>query len=194
MTKAKDGHEAPGSGSHADVAPGGQQLALLPGQTDSERDELMPLGSNAETKSQATGVGRPRGAHNRRTDLVARYLVERYGDPLEGDVAFGMMPLRELIPTLRKIASDCGMEMALTVGDLLRLQGEARNRALPFIHAKRAPETEQGQAVPAMIGLMRAERRADGSTTLRSMEDMIEIEASPIEGVKDQGVSDAAQK
>lgn len=86
------------------------------------------------------------------------------------------MPLRELITEMRKIASDCGMKLGASVMDIARFQRECRNDALPYIHAKRAPETAKGDPVVPIIGIGRFEQH---NTTVisagRSLEDAIEI-------------------
>lgn len=143
--------------SHAAGTGAGGQLPLLPGQTDRDRDALMPLPEAAVSRAAPKGTGRPLGARNRRTDLMAQYLVDRYGDPLEGHVALGMMDLRTLVRELKIISSDCGIKLELSVGALLNLQARLRAEALPFIHAKRAQETAQGDPVLPMIGIGRAD-------------------------------------
>ncbi|RMF02559.1 MAG: hypothetical protein D6773_08490, partial [Alphaproteobacteria bacterium] len=62
---------------------------------------------------------------------MARALVERYGDPLEADVAIGTMSPGELVTELRKIASDRGIKLDMTLGDILRLQAACRKDAMP---------------------------------------------------------------
>ena len=183
-----------GADTHA-AALGGEpeQLGLLPAEGEAARDRLLPLAEAAKSRSEPKGSGgRPLGARNRRTDLMAAYLIDRYGDPLEGHVALGMMPLRELIPALRKIASDCGMKLDLSVKELLHLQADLRKEALPYIHAKRAPETAQGDPVLPVIGLGVWSPAGVGAPGGRSIEDAIEVEATISEVEQKQGDSDGA--
>lgn len=143
-----------GIAPHASAAPEIEQLGLLPAESEAARDALLPIAQAAISKPSPQGVGRPVGARNRRTDLMAHYLVQRYGDPLEGHVALGMMDLRALIRELRVIASECGMKLDLSVKDLLNLQADLREKALPYIHAKRAPEDFRGDPQVPLLGIL----------------------------------------
>jgi hypothetical protein len=159
-------------GTHAARAGGqaGSQAALPASldQADKRLDELLPLGiSPLATRAP----GRPVGAKNRRTDLVAQYLVDRFGDPLTAAVATSSMPLRDLITELRKVASDCGLKLGGSVMDIARFQRDCRNDALPYIHAKRAPETAKGDPVVPIIGIGRAENVVIAGG--RSLEDAV---------------------
>lgn len=197
--------QGPGSGAHtsspapasAPGAPAGkftqpahesEQLALLPGEDDAARDRLLPIAEAANRKPAPTGAGRPLGARNRRTDLMAEYLIGRYGDPLEAHVSLGTMPLRDLVPTLRAAASDLGLKLGMSIGDILRMQAELRRDALPYLHAKRAPETVAGEAVTPIIGIGQyVDKQVVVTGNARAIEDVIE-------GEQNQGVSDDGAK
>lgn len=134
----------------------GGQLPLLPEPSQAEGDALLPIAPAAISKAAATGKGgRPLGARNRRTDLVAQYVVDRYGDPLEAHMAVGMMPLKDLVTLLRSAASDVGLKLGMSLGDIVRFQKDCRDAALPYIHAKRAPEDQKGEPVAPTIGMVR---------------------------------------
>lgn len=156
---ASGGTHAAGAGAQgARSAPGSADLAVMPGAgavEDQRLDELLPLGvSPLATK----GPGRPLNAKNRRSDLVATYLVERFGDPLTATASIAGRPLRDLVTELRKVASDCGMKLGATVMDIARWQQQCRVDALPYIHAKRAPETARGDPVVPVLGIGRVDR------------------------------------
>jgi hypothetical protein len=163
-------------GTHTDLAPAGSASAgALPAAGDGEDqrlDGLLPLGSSPLAPR---GRGRPQGAKNRRTDLVAQYLVDRFGDPLTASMSIGGRPLRELVRELREVASDCGMKLGASVMDIARWQQQCRAEALPYIHAKRAPETAKGDPVVPVIGIGRADQVVVGSgnVVVRSLEDAV---------------------
>ncbi|MBP1296628.1 hypothetical protein [Bradyrhizobium elkanii] len=164
-------------GTHTAAAGGaaaspGAVPAVIEGD-DERLDGLLPLGTSPLAPR---GRGRPAGAKNRRTDLVAQYLVDRFGDPLTASMSIAGRPLREVITELRMIASDCGLKLGATVMDVARWQQQCRVDALPYIHAKRAPETAKGDPVLPVLGIGRADQVnvvvAGGS---RSLEEAVEI-------------------
>jgi hypothetical protein len=164
-------------GTHADLAAAGSASAgalPAPGDGEDQRlDGLLPLGSSPLA---TRGRGRPLGAKNRRTDLVAQYLVDRFGDPLTASMSIGGRPLRDLVRELREVASDCGMKLGASVMDIARWQQQCRAEALPYIHAKRAPETAKGDPVLPVIGIGRVDQMAVmvQSGPARSLEDAVE--------------------
>jgi hypothetical protein len=140
-------------------------------------DDLLPLGVSPLAPR---GRGRPNGSKNRRTDLVAEYLVERFGDPLTATMSVAGRPLRDLVTELRMVASDCGMKLGATVMDIARWQQQCRVDALPYIHAKRAQETSKGDPVLPIIGIGRADQVV--ITGGRSLEDAV-TQAQQYQGV-----------
>jgi hypothetical protein len=157
--RAVEGTHTAAAGDQVRLAgAGSREVGAVPGSVevdDRRLDELLPLGFSPLAPRVR---GRPQGAKNRRTDLVAQYLVDRFGDPLTASMATAGMPLRELITELRSIASDVGMKLGASVMDIARFQRECRNDALPYIHAKRAPETAKGDPVVPIIGIGRFEQ------------------------------------
>ncbi|KIZ47385.1 MULTISPECIES: hypothetical protein [Rhodopseudomonas] len=95
--------------------------------------------------------GRPEGSQNVRTNKTWQIAVNRYGDPLITSVALGQMNTLDLIRELRKIASDAGIKLGMTVGDVLAFQRACRVDALPYGHAKRVAVTENGEDALPMI-------------------------------------------
>lgn len=172
MSGADQGSKAPDEGTHAgrarDQAAASAPLPAAIEANDKRLDDLLPLGVSPLAPR---GRGRPQGAKNRRTDLVAQYLVDRFGDPLTASMAIGGRPLRELITELRTIASDCGLKLGATVMDVARWQQQCRADALPYIHAKRALETAKGDLVVPVIGIGRAENVVIAAG--RSLEDAL---------------------
>lgn len=165
-------HTALAGGQVARSGAGSGEVATVPAADDARIDGLLPLGfSPLATK----GPGRPAGAKNRRTDLVASYLVERFGDPLTATMSVAGRPLVDLVRELRTVASDCGMKLGASVMDIARWQQQCRLDALPYIHAKRAPETVKGEVVVPIIGIGRFEQH---NTTVnvgaRSLEDALD--------------------
>lgn len=176
MSDADKGPPRAVGGTHTDRDGGNQAtLGVVPAAGDDEDqrlDGLLPLGSSPLAPR---GRGRPQGAKNRRTDLVAQYLVDRFGDPLTASMSIGGRPLRELVRELREVASDCGMKLGASVMDIARWQQQCRAEALPYIHAKRAPETAKGDPVVPVIGIGRADQVVVGSgnVVVRSLEDAV---------------------
>ena len=172
MSGADQGSKAADEGTHAgrarDQAAASAPLPAAIEANDKRLDDLLPLGVSPLAPRRR---GRPQGAKNRRTDLVAQYLVDRFGDPLTASMAIGGRPLRELITELRTIASDCGLKLGATVMDVARWQQQCRADALPYIHAKRAPETAKGDPVVPVIGIGRAENVVIAAG--RSLEDAV---------------------
>lgn len=113
-------------------------------------------------------------------------LIAEYGDPLEADVAIGTMPLGELVTELRAIASDRGLKLGMTIGDIVRWQRDCRGQALPYLHARRAPTAADGSPVTPIVAIGRVDHLtvAEGG---RSIEDMIDAET-----VVDQGLIEEA--
>lgn len=158
MARRKAGDEGAGGDTHADrareldgagrgdAAPGngGSRLAPVPADDDARLDGLLPLGISPLA---SRGVGRPKGAQNKRSKTVADYVVKRFGDPLEAAASVAGRPLADLVEDLRKIASDKGTKLGATVMDIARWQQEIRRDMLPYIHAKRAPVGADGEPV-----------------------------------------------
>jgi len=183
--RAAPGAAGAGLGGHRDehgVLRGGngpaQGLLMLPG---------VDAATGATFAPQRGRGGRPKGARNIRNERAAVEYTSRYGDPLEADIAIGTMALGELITELRMIACDRGMKLGMTIGDVVRWQRECRAQALPYIHAKRAPVSQTGEAVTPMVVFGRFEDVRQAAAA-RSIEDAIEGE---IVG-QDQGLSEGA--
>lgn len=178
-------HTGAGGGQAVTAAAGAGDVAGVPGDGDQRADGLLPLGFSPLAMK---GPGRPAGAKNRRTDLVAQYLVDRFGDPLTATMSVAGRPLVELVRELRIVASDCGMKLGATVMDVARWQQQCRIDALPYIHAKRAPETAKGDPVVPIIGIGRFEQH---NTVVmpgaRSIEDALDQAAANMQA--DQGVT-----
>lgn len=150
MTGDRDGSNAPGFGAHtrSPAAPG--DAGQGGGEAVVGVEEMLPL---AIPELARRGRGRPNGSPNIRTNLTFQAAVSRYGDPLIASIAWGNMPTGELITHLRKLASDCGLKLGATVMDVVRFQEECRRNAMPFGHAKRAPEDHKGDPVLPIIGI-----------------------------------------
>jgi hypothetical protein len=132
----------------------------------------LPGGARAgKLLSSRRGPGRPKGARNIRTETVAVALIERYGDPLEADVAIGTMPLGELITEMRTIASDRGLKLEASVMDLARWQRDCRGQAMPYLHSRRATTDDKGVPVTPVIAFGRADRVTINAGS-RSIEDV----------------------
>lgn len=156
-------------------------------------DAQLPLGIGEAAKR---GPGRPKGARNRRTDAVAEYLVKRYGDPLEGCMAIGMRPLPEVVEELKAVAEQYGLRLVGKTGsvmDIVKLQMACLEAALPYIHARRAPEDGKGEVALPILNI----HPVPGGSALPgggqgfSVEDFIDV--TPTE--ENQGLSgDASDK
>lgn len=168
-------HAARPGAELAPIEAGARSAGVVPGQVDAEDlrlDGLLPLGSSPLAPR---GRGRPLNAKNRRTDLVAQYLVDRFGDPLTASMSIAGRPLKELITELRTIASDCGLKLGASVMDVARWQQQCRIDALPYIHAKRAPETAKGDPVVPILAIGRLDQSVNTTVVVagRSLEDAL---------------------
>ena len=122
---------------------------------------------------------------------MASALVETYGDPLEADVAIGTMAPGELITRLRVLASDRGLKLDMSVGDILKLQRECRSAALPYIHARRTPVDDKGDPVTPVIVFGRADAvSASGGRSIEDVEEnqpLIDVTPEKSDGEKSDG-------
>lgn len=141
-------HAAGGGGAAAgDGGAGGRAVA-----SGAVPDPDADLFGGAIPSVAKRAVGRPEGAQNIRTNRTFQVAVSRYGDPLITSVALGNMDTLELIRHLRTVASDAGIKLGMTVGDVLAFQRACRADALPYGHAKRVPQTEKGDdALPVLV-------------------------------------------
>jgi len=166
--------------------------AELFGASDIALDAQLPIAPAPGPRS----AGRPSGSRNRLTEAVAAYLVGRYGDPLEGLMAIGMGRLEHTAAELGrameamraggvKLAVDAkGREVGIDVNELAKLKKACLEAALPYIHAKRAPEDDKGNPVLPVLNIGRFDATPGVSKGL-SAEDFIDV--TPIQ--QNQGFS-----
>ena len=113
------------------------QAALVP------QPALLPLGLPPEKHPNQAGprrkAGRPPGARNRRTEDVAREIIERLGDPLVELVALATMPVAEL------------MAHGLTLEAALAEKRLAAIGALPYLHQRKSPEAVVNFQLPNLV-------------------------------------------
>jgi hypothetical protein len=175
MTAGSDDQEGAGVDTHlAELAAGagGNQADV------SRRAIARALPANPRRGDQLapSGVrGRPKGATNKRDTEIAEAYISQYGDPLEADVKIGSAAPGELVTELRVIASDRGIKLGMTLGEILRWQADCRSRAMNYLHAKRAAVNEKGETVAPIIG-MGTLPPAAGDGSGHSIEDAIEGE------------------
>ena len=171
-TGPKAGLEAAG-GTHAVLAAAetrqaeaeGEQLDMLAAdQAEAARlDAQLPI---APTDGAARGPGRPKGARNRRTEVLARYYLERHGDPLEALLVMGMGSLEHTAEEMHRavenlkakgvrIAHDAkGREMSgIDINELVKFKRACLEAALPYLHARRAPIDGSGKAVVPVLNI-----------------------------------------
>lgn len=199
MDSGKDGDQGALVGTHApssagaDGAIGEDMRLVIDGPRESGNARVLPAAAVAGVAIAPQRVrGRRKGSGNLRDTAIAAELVARYGDPLEADVAIGTMPPGELVTLLRVVASDRGLTLGMTVGDVLALQRDCRRNAMPFIHSKRATVDDKGNPVVPIIGIGSVGTLNVGGG--RSIEDVIDGEAVEAETITDQGDSDAVEE
>lgn len=144
----------------------GEQLELLPS---------LPAAVTIGGAAVPRGAGRPPGARNRSTEAWRQYLLQRFGSPLEALLQVATSPIDEL-----------AREMGLKRGAAFRIQVDALEAALPYLHQKLPQAVELGLTDAPVLNLvvsqevyMQVARPADGAVTLQGT----------IEG--NQGVGDA---
>ena len=74
---------------------------------------------------RAARAGRPPGARNRRSEDVARMVIEQLGDPLLRQAAVATMPLEELMAST-----------GMTAAEALAEQRLAASLVLPYLHRR----------------------------------------------------------
>lgn len=90
--------EEAGAAAIAGVETTAEQLDLLRDpETGRLPSDVFQLVREQEAKR---GRGRPAGARNRKSDQLAKIIVQRYGDPVEGMAALYAMPLDQLVEML----------------------------------------------------------------------------------------------
>jgi hypothetical protein len=191
MGEADRGDKGAGSATHAAAS----AAELVGGAGELGAEDLLPL---AIPEAQRRGPGRPRGARNIRTDRTAQVILGRYGDPLIASAALGNMPTLELVQWLRSVASDAGLKLGMTVGDIVRFQEQCRASVMPFVHAKRAAVNEAGDPVLPIIGIGKVQVSIGNHVAAgRSIEDVFEQDQGVIDvtpNVSDGEVSDGEDK
>ncbi len=168
----------------ADLRASNATQAELFGADDVALDAQLPIAPPAPR-----GAGRPPGSRNRRTEQVAAYLVSRYGDPLEGLMVLAMgriedtaIAMSRAVEAMRaagvRLAHDAkGREVGIDVNELVKLKKAAAEAALPYIHAKRAPEDGKGDVVTPVLNIGRFDQ-APGMSKGLSAEDFIDVTPS----------------
>ncbi len=87
-----------GAAAVAGVETTAEQLDLLRDPTSGRLPaNVFQLVRDQEAKR---GRGRPAGARNRKSDQLAKIIVQKYGDPVEGMAALYAMPLDQLVEML----------------------------------------------------------------------------------------------
>jgi hypothetical protein len=86
-----------------------------------------------------------------------------------------------------------GVELGIDVNELLKLKKSALEAALPYIHAKRAPEDGKGDVVTPVLNIGRFDQAPAMSKGL-SAEDFIDVTPSQqnqgVSGEQDEGSHD----
>jgi hypothetical protein len=133
----------------AQPLPRGQQLNLLPDETDEGGD--LPLVAGTVRQPGSKG-GRPAGRRNRSTDEWARYIGLRYPSPLVALAETWSRSVRELAEELElyrvgsdgKPVLDPDGKPLLNLIEAFKLQQSAMVNALPYLHSK-MPQAVQVQ-------------------------------------------------
>lgn len=110
----------------AEAARGGAILPLRdPVQLELVRDARGELDRGAIRRLPAARAGRPKGARNKRTEALARYLVQQHGDPLVA------------LASLYGRATDAlAAELGCKPIEALALQVKAAAEVAPYVHGK----------------------------------------------------------
>lgn len=161
-TGPKAAYEAIAATHAGPAGPGGDeaQLDLLA----EAGDEALPVAPTPEAARR--GPGRPPGARNKRTEILAAHYVRRHGDPLEALIALAMGSIEHTATELHRtiqalkakgvpIAVDTkGRELSgIDVAEVMKLKVRAAEAALPYLHARRAPIDSDGEAVLPVLNI-----------------------------------------
>lgn len=136
--KADLARDVDSAGAHAraaHTAATGEQLALLDDERATEARMPLPEPPGAAARP----AGRPAGAQNVRTRVVADYYLHRYGDPLEALLRLGMRPVSDLVGELQGVADATGVRLIgknQSLKDLVQVQMHALEAALPYLRQR----------------------------------------------------------
>lgn len=142
-----------------------EQLELLPS---------LPAAIGADGVARPRGPGRPPGARNRSTEAWRAYLLQRFGSPLEA-----------LLQVATAKTSELARDMGLKPGDAFRIQVDALEAALPYVHQK-LPQAVEVHGEGAVLNLVVSQEVYN--QVARPEDGAVRLEGT-IEG--NQGVGDA---
>lgn len=110
-----------------------QQQAELFAVEDARLDANLPV-----TPKGAGVGGRPRGSQNRKTAVVADYLLRRHGDPVEALLVMGLGSLADLVRELDEVAKLFpGRFTAPTdLLEILKFKKACLAEAAPFVRSR----------------------------------------------------------
>lgn len=97
--------------------------AIVP--APAEQLDLADLLGLREVREERRGRGRPKGQINRRTEIVAEYLLSKYPDPLEGLIQMCGIGIDELSAALNCTAHEAWAEKRLCI-----------QAVLPYLHRR----------------------------------------------------------
>lgn len=105
---------------------------------EAANDAKMPM-NEAGGADSGGRAGRPKGAQNVRTRVVADYYLRRYGDPLEAALRMAMRPIGDFVKELKQIATETGVPLLgknQSLVNLVGLQTQALDAALPYLRQR----------------------------------------------------------
>lgn len=134
-----------------------EQLELLEPVPLPEAPDLVPV------EAPSRGRGRPAGSRNRTTEQWRRYLLGRYGSPLERLMQVAMAPTAELAEAV-----------GLKVGDVWKEQQHAREVCARYMHQQMPQAVEVSGDTGPLLAFhvsqdtfdMIVQPRSDGGVTL----------------------------
>ncbi len=107
-----------------------EQLDLLRG-----KDGRLPKDALRQVR-QAQGRGRPEGARNKRNEKIAKWFIEKFGDPLSALGEIMNSPLDVLYEQMVLAQGGEAKGKRVTGRDAIDLKMTAIREALPYIHGK----------------------------------------------------------
>jgi hypothetical protein len=125
-----------------------------PEQLDLLRDKngRLPQDALPQLRRQS-GPGRRKGSLNKASRQVAKYFIERYGDPLDVLGEIINTPTDALVEQLKLAQGGEAKHKPVRAMDAINLRMRAADIALPYIHGKQPIQVEIGRKGAVILNI-----------------------------------------
>lgn len=133
---------------------GGFRYLPDPEQLDLLRDKSGRLPQDALSQLRKhNGPGRRKGSLNKASRQVAKYFIERYGDPLDVLGEIINTPTDALVEQLKLAQGGEAKHKPVRAMDAINLRMRAADIALPYIHGKQPIQVEIGRKGAVILNI-----------------------------------------